>query len=350
MTEGIGPAAWSGRRAVVTFPAHVGRPEAAQAGEQLLGALSQGAVTLIADLSATRTCDPAVAGVMARVYQRAAADQAELRLVIPTPDVRHLVTADGLDRLVPVYSSLKAALAAGAPDGPGDALPWPEVLAPRLPERGERGVGSAPEVQADEAVLRQLIDALDDGIILVDHDGAIVLANRRLAAMLGYQPADLAGQPVESLVPDGLREAHRGHRAGYARRPVARPMADRARLVAARGDGGTVPVTITLAPVPTEGGHLVVAVVRDAAHAGHRDDLVALLSAAAAREAKLSRELLDRVVASVFHAGLSLEAAAGLPAGEARERISDALRHLDETVHEIRNHIFRSQPPDNPAQ
>jgi hypothetical protein len=65
------------------------------------------------------------------------------------------------------------------------------------------------------------------------------------------------------------------------------------------------------------------------------------------REAKLSRELLDRVVASLFHAGLSLQSAASLPADVARERIGDALRHLDDTVHEIRDHIFRSQPPDS---
>jgi hypothetical protein len=125
-------------------------------------------------------------------------------------------------------------------------------------------------------------------------------------------------------------------------------MADRGRLVAVRRDGSTVPVTITLTPVPAADGHFVLAVVRDAAHAQHRDDLTALLSAVAAREAELSRELLDRVVASLFRAGLSLQAAAGLPADVARERISDALHHLDDTIHEIRGHIFRSQPPGSP--
>jgi PAS domain S-box-containing protein len=352
MTDGIEPVAWSGRRAVVTFPVFVGGPEAARVGEQLLGALSQGAVTLIADMSATKSCDPALAGVVALISQRAAAGQAELRLVISEPDVRHLVTADGLDRLVPVYSSLEAALAAGTPDGPAaDGALVPGSLASRLTERGreqaERAVGSWPSVQADEAVLRQLIDALDDGIALTSQDGTIVLANRRLAAMLGHQPADLVGQPVEALVPAELREAHRRHRAGYARRPVARPMADRARLLAVHRDGGTVPVTITLAPVPTAGRHLVLAVVREAAHAHHRDDLIALLNAAASREAKLSRELLDRIVASLFHAGLSLQSAANLPADVARERISDALHQLDDTIHEIRDHIFRSRPPDS---
>jgi PAS domain S-box-containing protein len=91
----------------------------------------------------------------------------------------------------------------------------------------------------NEAVLRQLIDALADGIVLAGEDGRIVLANRRAAEMFGYRPAELAGQLVESLMPAGLREAHRVDRASYALKPVARPMADRARLVGLRRDGST---------------------------------------------------------------------------------------------------------------
>jgi len=43
--------------------------------------------------------------------------------------------------------------------------------------------------------------------------------------------------------------------------------------------------------------------------------------------------------------GLSLDEAAGQPAELARERISQALRRMDDTVHEIRDHVFRSQRP-----
>ncbi len=69
--------------------------------------------------------------------------------------------------------------------------------------------------------------------------------------MFGYSQGELAGQPVESLVPAGLREAHRLDRAAYALKLAARPMADRARLAGLRKDGTTIPVTITLSPVPT---------------------------------------------------------------------------------------------------
>jgi PAS domain S-box-containing protein len=331
MTDGIAPLEWSGRRAVVTFPEHVGGLDAAQIGEQLLGALSQGAVTLIADMSSTASCDPAAVAAVGRAYQRAVASQAQLRLVISAPEIRRLITDEAMDRLVPVYATLEAALDDGSPDGPEAA------------DSSGREAGA----RVNEAVLRQLVDALDEGVALADEDGAIVLANRRLTAMLGYQPAELTGRPVEALVPAGLWEAHRRYRAAYALKPAARPMADRARLVAVRRDGGTVPVTITLTPVPTAAGHLVLAVVRDAVRGEHAEELTALLSAAAAREAEHGRELLDRVVASLYHAGLSLQDATGLPSDLARKRIGDALQRLDDTIHEIRDHIFRSQPPDS---
>jgi anti-anti-sigma factor len=181
MTDGIVRAAWSGRRAVVTFPEHVDVPDAARIGEQLLAALSSGAVTLIADMSVTVRCDHAGVEAVVRAYQRAAASQAELRLVICALDVRRLMSAEGLDRLVPVYASLEAALAGAAPDGPGAGdLSARAVAAPRWLARPESGRdnGSGPPAPVNEVLLRQLIDALDDGVALADYDGKIVLANR----------------------------------------------------------------------------------------------------------------------------------------------------------------------------
>ena len=164
--------------------------------------------------------------------------------------------------------------------------------------------------------------------------------------MFGYQPGELAGQLVESLLPAGQRDAHRLDRAAYALKPVARPMADRAQLAGLCKDGTTIPVTITLSPVPTASGHFVLAVVRDATHERWQDDFTDLVRAALAEQAQHAGGLLDRVVGSLFHVGLSLNAAAGQPAEVARERITQALQRLDDMIHEIRDHAFRSPHPD----
>jgi anti-anti-sigma factor len=324
MVVGKEPVAWTGRRAVVAFPEHVDMSNAAQIREQLLEVFDRGAAVVIADMSATVWCDYVGVDAVARACQRAAICRADLRLVATAPAVRRLLAAEGLDRLVPVYSSVEAAITAGNPDGP------------------ENGLSPAP---LNEAVLRQLVDALADGIVLVDEDGRIMLANRRAAAMFGSRPGELGGQLVESLMPAGLRDAHRLDRAAYALKPAARPMADRAALVGLRKDGSTIPLRITLRPVPTASGHFVLAVIRDATHEQAQDDLVGLVRGVLAEQAQHAEDLLDRVVGSLFHVGVSLDAAAGQPAELARERISQALQRLDDTVREIRGHVFRSQRP-----
>jgi PAS domain S-box-containing protein len=197
-----------------------------------------------------------------------------------------------------------------------------------------------------QAVLWQVIDALADGVALTDEDGALVLVNRRLAEMFGYQGTELVGRPVDDLVPADLRAAHRGHRADYAREPRARPMGAGARLVGLRKDGATLPVEVSLSPVPTAIGHLTLAVIRDVTEARRREDLTGLARAAAAAEqARGGRDLFDKVVDGLFHVGLSLQEAVDLPHDVARSRITEALQRLDDAIHEIRDHLFATRTP-----
>jgi anti-anti-sigma factor len=329
--------------AVVAFPEHVDVSNAAQIREQLLAAFDRGAAVVIADMSATASCDDVGVDVLARAYQQAAISHAELRLVAAGPIVQRQLAAQGLDRLVPVYSSVEVAVTAWETDGHDPPRhPAPPTAAPRWPGRPRAGSGPVP---VNETVLRQLIDALVDGIVLADEDGRIVLANRRAAAMFGYSHSELAGHLVEALMPASLRDVHRLDRAAYALKPVARPMADRARLVGLRKDGTTFPVTITLSPVPTATGHFVLAVVRDTIQEHRQDDLTDLVQGVLAEQAHHAEELLDRVVSSLFRVGLSIDTAAGQPAELARERISEALQRLDDTIQEIRDHVFRFRRP-----
>jgi anti-anti-sigma factor len=339
MADGGFPVGWTGRLAVVTLPEHVDVSDSAQLRDQLLAVINRGAAVLIVDMTATASCDHATVDALARAFQRAAVSGTQLRLVVTAPVVGRVLSIEGLDRLVPIYPSLDAAMAAGTPDTNGP------VLLARAPaaERPSAGPGrEAAGAAITPAVLWQLIDALGDGLALTADGGEIVLVNRRCAEMFGYQCEELEGRPVESLVPSSLQAAHREHRIGYEQAPRARPMGERARLVGVRKDGATVPVEISLTPVPTATGHFVLAVIRDATETRRREDLADLARAAIAEQAHRDQELLDRVVQSLFQVGLSLQAAVDLPAEVARERITTALRQLDDTIHEIREYSFGS--------
>jgi PAS domain S-box-containing protein len=201
-------------------------------------------------------------------------------------------------------------------------------------------------------VLWKLIDALAEGVALTDDDGMLILVNRRLADMFGYAHAELIGQPVESLIPDGLRAAHRRHRAAYTRAPKAQPMGARERLAGLRKDGATFPVEISLSPVPTATGHCTLAVIHSGAETRRHEDLAEIGRAVAAAEQAHGQELLDRIVSGLFDAGLSLQAAIDLPSGAARQRIAEAAQHLDDMIRDIRNSVLSTRglgaPPDRP--
>jgi anti-anti-sigma regulatory factor len=87
MLESSGTVQWAGRKAAVTLPEHVDVSNAGQIREDLLSAINRGATALIADMTATVSCDHAGADAVVRVYQLAAVHGAELRLVVTAPIV-----------------------------------------------------------------------------------------------------------------------------------------------------------------------------------------------------------------------------------------------------------------------
>jgi anti-anti-sigma factor len=325
------PVEWTGRQAVVAFPGHVDISNVDQLRDRLLAVINRGAAVLIADMTGTASCDHAGAETIARACQRAAIGGTRVRLAVTAPGVRRVLAIEGLDRMVPIYPSLEAATEAGREPG------WPGG--------NSATVSAATARSVTPAVLWQLLDALGDGLVLVSHDGKIVLVNRRCAEMFGYRREELTGLPVDTLVPSDVRAAHQDYRAGYHREPEVRPMAERARLAALRKDGATLPVEITLSPVPTASDTFVLAVIRDATEPERRSDLLDLAQGAVTDQPQVTRDLLDRVVNRLFQVGLSVQAASGLPGDVARERLAEALDQLDDAIHDIRNYAFERSAP-----
>jgi anti-anti-sigma factor len=350
MAEVICRVRWTGRQAVVTLPEHIGVSNAGQIRDELLAAIGRGVAVLIADMTATVSCDHAGADVMVRAYQRGVINGTQLRLVATAQGVRRVLSLSGLDRLVSIYPALETAIAAEAPAAVAPFAPRPAMAPARSrPQAADPSKGPPRAAAITPAVLAGLVDALTDGVALVDENGLFALVNRRLEDMFGYKHEDLIGHSVESLVPAGLRAAHRSHRAAYAQAPTARPMGARARLVGLREDGTTFPVKISISPVPTATGHFTLAVIRDITEIQQHADLADLAWAVvAAEQAHGGQKLLDRIVNHLFDVGLSLRAATDLPGDVARHRITQALRRLDHIVHEVREHTLTARSPGPP--
>ncbi len=110
---------------------------------------------------------------------------------------------------------------------------------------------------------RELIDFAPDAMVVVDEAGRIRLANRQIEQLLGYEPAELVGQPLELLLPERFRSRHVEHRRAYVQDPRSRAMGANLALFARRKDGTELPVEISLSPVHEPDGLLTLAALRD---------------------------------------------------------------------------------------
>ena len=125
---------------------------------------------------------------------------------------------------------------------------------------------------AGSADFRALVESAPDAIVAVDRRGRIVLANAQAEAVFGYAREELLGQPVELLLPGSRRESHVSARQRYQESPRRRPMGLGLDLQGRRKDGTVFPTEISLSPLESPGGPIVIAFIRDITERKRIDD------------------------------------------------------------------------------
>jgi PAS domain S-box-containing protein len=110
---------------------------------------------------------------------------------------------------------------------------------------------------------RDLLDAAPDAMIVVNSQGQIVLVNAQTEKLFGYTRDELLDQRLELLIPQRYRKNHHGQRDGFFAHPRKRPLGSGVELVGLRKDGSEFPADITLSPIETEDGIVVLSSVRD---------------------------------------------------------------------------------------
>jgi PAS domain S-box-containing protein len=183
-----------------------------------------------------------------------------------------------------------------------------------------------------------LIDSCPDGLLLVDGDGLIQLANPIAETMFGRPEAELVGSSIDELVPPEFRATHPQRRAAYTAAPTSRPMGTGLELFAQHSSGEMFPVEISLSPCTIDGVLFTIATVRDVSDRQESASQMAMLQD---RE-RIARDLHDMVIQRLFAAGMNLQAvqATAQPPMVA-DRIGSTIVELDDTIRELRAAIFR---------
>ena len=134
----------------------------------------------------------------------------------------------------------------------------------RLPAAIERALQDVAERSARreaESMFRDVVEFAPDPMVVFDAAGKIVLSNAQAEALFGRRRGELAGQPVEILVPQARRTAHGAHD-GFA----------------LHRDGRRIPVEVNLAPLGHGGAQLAVATIRDLTERRAQEARIARLS------------------------------------------------------------------------
>ena len=190
--------------------------------------------------------------------------------------------------------------------------------------------------------LLEVVEAMPDGVVIATEGGEILLVNREMERLVGYDRGEMLGRQVDMLLPPGLRDGHAAHRAMFHRAPRRRAMGQGLTLAAARKDGTMFPVEISLAPAEVSGRSVVIASVRDVTASREAD---AELEAARQRvmlaedHERIARDLHDTVIQRLFAAGLSLQSVPIVPE-KAKDKIERILDDQDDAIRELRTAIF----------
>jgi len=113
------------------------------------------------------------------------------------------------------------------------------------------------------AQLNLIAEVFPSGVLGVNQEGRIILANAELRKMFGYEAEEILGQPIEIFVPEELHQRHVEHRSKFLENPCVMPMGATGCLRGRRKDGSLIVLEIGLAPIETENGTIVLCGVAD---------------------------------------------------------------------------------------
>lgn len=209
---------------------------------------------------------------------------------------------------------------------------------------------AAEAVREAEERYRLVVENAWDLVVLVSPDERIVYASPSHRDVLGYGPEELVGRSPFEHMASGEAEGRAAFRGAVDR---AQPAAS-ARFVMRHRDGHLVTLESSgWHPLVNDRGEvsLVLAVTRDVTEQvraeRERRELTARLVAAQEEErAKIAEDLHDDPIQAMTALGLHIAAvAASIEDPDARERLRQLGRSVEQTVGRLRNLMFRLWPP-----
>lgn len=143
-----------------------------------------------------------------------------------------------------------------------------------------------------ESRFETIFNHVNEGILIANAQGQIVLTNPKANLMFGYNEDELRGKMVEALIPNEYADRHVEHRNSYMKHPVKRPMGKNITPFGKHKDGSNFPVEISLSYYETGEGMYVIGFIIDITERFEQQEKIKKINA----ELKLLNETLEKKV------------------------------------------------------
>ena len=172
--------------------------------------------------------------------------------------------------------------------------PRPVTMNDRPPPSGPGSltgdvVASGDDLADSERKLRGIIALAADAVISTDDQFRITLFNPAAEQIFGYESEEVLGKPLDLLLPESARTAHRVHLDHFRASPVqSKEMGHRGQIWGRRSSGELFPAEASVSKILVRGAMHFTAVLRD---------VTQQRAAEQEREALLVREMRNREAA-----------------------------------------------------
>lgn len=197
------------------------------------------------------------------------------------------VAALALAASMPALSTQLFAAAAGCGMVAGLFAAW------RL-HRETRGRRAAHrDLQEAETRVSNIVDAAMDPIVTVDDGQRIVAFNAAAERAFGWSREDAVGKPLDMLIPERFRTAHRGHVERFGRTGTTSRRMSASILSALRASGEEFPIEASISQHVDGGRKFYTAILRDI---GERIDAQTRLARSEARLRGILDSAMDAII------------------------------------------------------
>ena len=109
-----------------------------------------------------------------------------------------------------------------------------------------------------------LFNALDEGVVATDALGRILFVNPAAERMFGHSAAELVGRPLDVVIPEDSRDAHRRHVESFRRSATrSRMMGQRSGIQGRRSDGTVFEAEASISRRRIGDTEVLLAIIRD---------------------------------------------------------------------------------------